>query len=303
MRRLTMLFACLLPLTAQQKTTFEVASVKPSSPVNVGDPHNFRQLSGPRFGPGTADATRWVCDNCSVGMLLAEAYNLKRFQITGPKWLDSERFDIVARVPEGATRDDLRVMQQNLLAERFGIKARTEKKEMQVFDLVAAKPKLTAAAPPKPGAEAQPRHFDRGGPSARPTQFRMSADGFPDHNTGRTMTITMHGATRHQAVGEDMQQFADFLAAQLDRPVTDSTGLAGKFDFLLTFSGGKGMEGGSAMGMMMHGAGAHAEDPDATPQPPLMKAIQDQLGLRLEGKKGMADILIIDHIEKAPTGN
>src|SRR5450759_3975230 len=139
MNRAAILIACLLPWTAladDSHTTFEVASVKPSAPVNIGDLHNFRILTGPRFGPGTEDATRWVCDNCSLGMLLAEAHDLKRFQITGPRFLDSERFDVVARVAPGATKDDLRAMQQNLLAERFGLKARLEKKETQVFDLV-----------------------------------------------------------------------------------------------------------------------------------------------------------------------
>jgi uncharacterized protein (TIGR03435 family) len=125
------------------------------------------------------------------------------------------------------------------------------------------------------------------------------------------VTFTMHGITRHQAVGEDMQQLADLLAAQLDRPVTDSTGLAGKYDFLLTFSGGKPGDGGGAAAMMMHGGpggpgggGGHdGNDSDTMTQPPLPRAIQDQLGLRLEAKKGMADLLIIDHIERAPSGN
>ena len=58
-------------LAADSKKSFEVASVKPSTPISVGDMHNFRILTGPRFGPGTEDATRWVCDNCSLGMLLA----------------------------------------------------------------------------------------------------------------------------------------------------------------------------------------------------------------------------------------
>lgn len=320
MKSIAILVACMLPvgaLAVEPKKTFEVASVKPSAlPGGGGDGHNVRMMMGARFGPGTADPTRWACDNCPLSLLLTQAYNLKRFQITGPNWLDSERFDIAARVAEGATKADLRFMQRNLLAERFGLKARLEQKEMQVYDLVIGKkpPKLKDAAPAKPGADGPSTHsFGHGGPGAEPMQMKMGADGFRDHSTDRTVTITMHGNTRHQAVGEEMQELADFLAAQLDKPVTDSTGLTGKYDFLLTFSGGKGGALGGEMAMMFHGGpggpggggGSHLDglDSDAMSQPPLQKAIQDQLGLRLEAKKGMAEMLIIDHLERVPSEN
>ncbi|MEO8371332.1 MAG: TIGR03435 family protein, partial [Candidatus Solibacter sp.] len=236
MNRIAIALACLLPLgalAADSKKSFEVASVKPSTPISVGDMHNFRILTGPRFGPGTEDATRWVCDNCSLGMLLASAYDLKRFQITAPKWIDSEKFDIAARVAPGATREDLRAMQQNLLAERFGLKARLEKKEMQVYDLVVAKnpPKLLETAASKPAAS--PSHDGHSGPSAVSAPSRAgAAPAFGERNSGRTFTMNMHGNTRHQAVGESMQELADVLAGQLEKPVTDSTGLTGKYDFL-----------------------------------------------------------------------
>ena len=307
MHRLALSLACLLPLgalAADSKTSFEVASVKPSTPVNVGDMHNFRTLSGPRFGPGTEDATRWVCDSCSLGMLISSAYDLKRFQITGPKFLDSERFDITARVAPGATKEDLRIMQQNLLAERFGLKARLEKKEMQVYDLVVAKnpPKLVETSSAKPAAAAA-GHEGHSGPSAISTPApRAGETRGAFGNSGRTFTMNMHGNTRHQAVGETMPELADMLAAQLSKPVTDSTGLTGKYDFLLTFAGGNGPD----IAVLHGGAGGPAAgghdgaEPEA---PPLQKALQDQLGLRLESKKGSAGNLIVDHIERVPSEN
>jgi len=290
---LFLLFASLL--AAEPAKTFEVASVKPAAPSVIGP--SFHAKTGPRFGPGTSDATRWACDNCSLAVLLIEAYNLKRFQIAGPKWLDSERFDIVAQVAEGATKEDLRLMEQNLLAERFGLKVHFEKKEMQVYDLVVGKgaPKLKETTGAKPADGAASHEFGHGG----------GGGGFQhDAASGRTFTITMHGNTRHQAVAEDMRQLSDFLAAQLDRPVTDSTGLTGKYDFLLTFSGGKGSDAIPA-GVMMHdGPGAgHADGPDAEAPPLLQKAIQDQLGLRLDAKKGVADILIVDHMDRVAAEN
>ncbi len=326
MKRIAVLIVCSLPvgaLAAELKKTFEVASVKPSAPPG-GSAGMVRMMMGSRFGPGTADPTRWACDNCPVSMLLTQAYNLKRFQITGPAWMDNERFDIAARVAEGATKDDLRLMQKSLLEERFGLKARLELKEMQVMELVVAKngPKFkesttTPADPSKP--------LGMGG---GPLQMKMGADGFPDLPKDRTMTFVMNGNAKHQAVAEDMTQFVAFLSAQLDKPVTDSTGLTAKYDYTMTYAaiagrgpGGGGGGGGGPMMMMMMtrgpgpggpggpgagpGGGDHSpiEGVDVEAAPPLQKAVQDQLGLRLEAKKGMADMLFIDQLEKVPTEN
>jgi uncharacterized protein (TIGR03435 family) len=195
-------------------------------------------------------------------------------------------------------------MEQNLLAERFGLKVHFEKKEMQVYDLVVGKgsPKLKETAGVKPAADGgATREFGHGGPSeTRTADFHFGPG-------GQTFTITIHGNTRHQAVAEDMRQLSDFLAAQLDRPVTDSTGLTGKYDFLLTFSGGKSPDI-SPLGAMAHGGaggpgGGHADSPEVEAPPLLQKAIQDQLGLRLDAKKGIAEILIVDHMERVAGEN
>lgn len=285
---------------AEAGKTFEVASVRPSATAagGFGEGHGSHAATGPRFGPGTEDATRWVCDGCSPGLLLTEAFGLKRFQITGPKWLDSERFDIAARLAEGSTRGDLRLMLQSLLASRFGLQARVEKnREMQVYDLVAVKSTLRlhdAASAKAAGESTGSEHsFGHGGPG------------------GRTFTMTFHGITRHQAVGEDMGELAGFLSSQLDRPVTDSTGLTGRYDFLLTFASVKEVEGGGPPAEMegggppagMHGGHPEGAETDPLSQPPLQKAVRDQLGLRLEGKKGAADMLIVERMEKTPSGN
>ncbi|MCU1326030.1 MAG: hypothetical protein JWN34_1400, partial [Bryobacterales bacterium] len=255
MKRLALLLAVSGLSALAQNRSFDVASVKPAAPPPGmhGEGGAVRMMMGQRFGPGTADPTRWACDNCTLMMLLTQAYNLKRFQISGPPWLDSERFDITARVPEGATKDDLREMQRTLLAERFGMKARIEPKEMQVYDLVVGskghKLKESTAAPVDPNAAPQMPGMGRGGPM----QIKLGSDGFPDLPPGRTMTMNFNGNSKHQAVGEDMKQLTDMLSANLDKPVTDSTGLTGRYDFSLTFSGGSGRggPGGGAMMVMM----------------------------------------------------
>ena len=315
-KTLVLVFACLLPVAAfavESKKTFEVASVKPSTPPGGGN--MVRIMMGNRFGPGTEDPTRWVCDNCPLSMLLTQAYNLKRFQITGPAWLDSERFDISARVAAGSTKDDLRLMQKSLLEERFGLVARLEPKEMQVFELVVAKAGKLKESTTTPADPTKPLAIGGG-----PMQMKMGADGFPDLPKDRTMTFVINGNAKHQAVAEDMTQFTAFLSSQLDKPVTDSTGLTGKYDYTLTYAaisgrGPGGGGGGGGMGMMVRtegpggrggpGGGDHSpiEGAEVESAPPLQKAVQEQLGLKLEAKKGMADMLFIDKIEKTPTEN
>ena len=335
MKRIALLLAtCALSAIAQKKT-FEVASVKPSAPPGGGN--MVRITTGSRFGPGTPEPTRWNCDNCTLMTLLTLGWKLKAFQIAGPAWLSTDRFDIAARLAEGATKDDLRLMQQSLLADRFGLRFRLEDKEMQVYDLVPGKngPKLKESAA-KPAAAAAPGTlpglpFTVGGSGggaggSAPVQLKMGADGFPNFAADRTMTFTVNGNTKHQAVGEDMQQFSDMLSSQLDKPVTDATGLKGRYDFTLTFSGGStrgpgGGGGGSGMVIMTRGgpgggpggagpgggagggAGTPLDGMETDSAPPLTKAVQDQLGLRLEAKKGVAVTLFIDKIERAPSEN
>src|SRR5260221_14597849 len=101
-------FASLLPLPvlslvagavfgegARQSPEFEVASVKPAAPQTGGGP-----FVGIRGGPGTQDATRITYVNESLRNLLTEAYGLKAYQVAGPEWIDTERYDIVAKVAE-----------------------------------------------------------------------------------------------------------------------------------------------------------------------------------------------------------
>ena len=76
--------------------------------------------------------------------VLTNAYGVKGFQISGPGWLDSERYDIVAKLPRGATKAEFMVMLQNLLAERFKLTLHREKKDLPMYALVVGKngPKL-----------------------------------------------------------------------------------------------------------------------------------------------------------------
>ena len=115
---------------------FEVASVKPSPPVKPGE----RVYYGPaRGGPGTPDPGQITWTYARFFDLLMTAFDVKNYQISGPAWLTDERYDVIARVPAGATTEQVRVMWQNLLAERFGLTLHRESREFRVDELVIAK--------------------------------------------------------------------------------------------------------------------------------------------------------------------
>ncbi len=116
------------------KLEFEVASVKPAPPPGDG-----RILVGGRGGPGSQDPSQMTFNNATVKMLLINAYNVKSYQVTGPSWIDTERYNIIAKVPEGTSKADGQVMLQNLLAERFKIVLHRETKELPLYELNVAK--------------------------------------------------------------------------------------------------------------------------------------------------------------------
>ena len=111
--------------TPDSQVAFEVATVKPSAPAGLG-----RIRIGNRGGPGTEDPGRFTCDRCNLSMLVSTAYDLNVVQISGPSWLTEPQFDVTAKVPEGATKAQFRIMMQNLLIERFKLAAHREKKDL-----------------------------------------------------------------------------------------------------------------------------------------------------------------------------
>jgi len=128
------------------------------------------------------------------------------------------------------------------------------------------------------------------------------------------------GRARMQAGQESMEDFAKMLSNQVGKPVTDATGLTGKYDFTVTWDGARdifGFGGGlppmpqpppggsAASGVSTTGNGAAllAGATDAEPLPTIFAAVQLQLGLKLEQKKGQIETIVVDHVEKVPTEN
>jgi uncharacterized protein (TIGR03435 family) len=258
--------------------SFEVASIKPAAPVQ-----GSRIMIGSRGGPGTADPGQMTFTNASIEDLIESAYNVKSYQITGPAWLESARFDVIARVPAGTTKEQSRIMMQNLLADRFKLVVHHSSKEASVYALVVAKGGLklkesaneTAAAPGTvPG--------------------------------GMTMMIAPGGKMRMAATGTTIAKFLDALGMQLDRPIIDATGLTGKYDITLDFAPDPAILQAkmAAMGVapppgLVQDSGTQDPNGAAT----IFSALPDQLGLRLEARKGPVDLLVVDSVQKTPTEN
>jgi len=133
---------CLLLLA--QAPQFEAASVKPASP----DARGIRCTGG----PGTSDPGLLRCENYSLSYLVMMAYNLRSFQLAAPGWMESARYDVMARIPAGAGNQQFQLMLQRLLAERWKLQAHFEKRDMAVYALTVDKngPKLKDSQEPPP---------------------------------------------------------------------------------------------------------------------------------------------------------
>jgi len=257
------------------KPAFEVASIKPSPP-----PGPRGMMVGRFGGPGSDDPGRVTFRNFDLSGLVVVAYHIDYYQLSAPSWLQDERFDVVAKLPDGATKEQFQLMLQNLLAERFHLAAHREKKEGPVYELVVGKngPKLQESpAEPIPKSELE----------SAPTRWhsKLGGDGFPLLPPGRRPWEEMIGSRASWRYADtSMEEFAAMLSTQLRRPVINATGLKGKYDFTLRYVLER----------------ANAGDDSG---PTLLGAIQGQLGLKLEPKKGLIDIVVVDHIDKAPTEN
>jgi uncharacterized protein (TIGR03435 family) len=311
---------------AQTKPTFEVASIKPSAPLDMAKvAAGIQSGQMPRVGP-RVDGARAEYIYMALKELIVLAYKVKPYQITGPDWMASQRFDIEAKLPEGASKDDAPQMLQALLEERFKLAVHRDSKEHSVLALVVGKggPKMKesaeAPAPLDENAPLKPGEMkmDTGEGPARVT---LGKDGSAIVNMGAKgiLSYRMDQATQSlhlEANQVTMAGFADMLTqfAVLGgggvSQVVDMTELKGNYQVALDFSLADLMSMVRAAGVALPGAaggGAPSNSPaDAASEPggtsSLNKAVQ-ALGLKLEQRKAMVEQLIVDHVEKTPTEN
>jgi uncharacterized protein (TIGR03435 family) len=295
--------------TPDKTLSFDAATIKPFVP-QTGRGGRLFFFGGSRGGPGSSDPGRIQYPATTLKNLLTIAYHVKDFQVSGPGFLDTERFEIQATMPPETTKEQFQIMLQNLLAERFKVAIHRETKDLPMYTLTIAKngPKLKESADSEePKAEEPPMPPPGGrGP------LKIGPDGFPvvpmNGGRGGMMFLMMPAGSRLIGQKVTMQELAESLSKVFTRPVTDGTGLKGKYDFTLTYS----MEGLNPGMMVMApppppppGAGGRgpSETPEIEPPQNILAAIQSQLGLKLEPKKGPVDLIVVDHAEKTPTEN
>jgi uncharacterized protein (TIGR03435 family) len=265
----------LLPPRAVQ---FEVATIKPSRP---------EEERSSRVSPDHYDVHA-----TSLDILIFNGFDIptapaiwdESHLIAGlPKWATTERFDVTAKLPSDAFgppgnpfTDDLRLMLRNLLIERFGIKFHYEDRPALAYTLVAAKPKMKKADPSG---------------RANCNEAGVMINDPRDSNPRLNRLVSCQSVT--------MTQFArllgDFASLYVDTPVEDATGLDGAWDFTLSFS--------DAPLLTSPAAGNGTAAPDLNGVISLEDAINKQLGLKLEKRRRMVPILVIDHLEEKPTDN
>ncbi len=242
---------CLAAGLWSQTTTapgFEVASVKPSAPGGRGG--IIRPLPGNQTYMG---------NNITLRLMMTVAYSVTDRQIAGgPDWINTDRFDIMAKAERPGTTDELHRMLQAMIEDRFQLKVRRETREMPVWALTVDKggPKMT---------EHDAADLDH-------PPFGPNKDG-KRGTSGRNVK---------------MDYFAFFLSRLLDRSVIDKTGLTKYYDVDLEFvpegQPGPRPDGGDA--------------PPLPEGPSIFTAVREQLGLKLESSKGPVEYLVIEHVEK-----
>jgi uncharacterized protein (TIGR03435 family) len=232
---------------------FEVATIKPSDPAH---PEQIITLRGAEV----------ITTNVTVHDLINLAYWLHPKQLSGgPAWIETEKFDMTGKPDEPGQPnvDQMKVMIQKLLADRFQLKFHREKRELPAYVI----------RPAKTGAKITRSQED---PKGLPGWF------YARNPMGMTMTFR----------NSPMSQFAALLQNWLDKPVVDQSGLSERYDFTLTFTPD------AAQAALLGGgpAPAAADNPDAAPD--LFAAFQQQLGLKLEGTRAPVDVTVIDKVEK-----
>lgn len=279
------LLLAVIPLLLSGQS-FEVASVKTAAPLD-------RPIFIMKGGPGSTDPGQFTCFAVPLHNLVLRAFGIRPYQLSSARSLETDKYDIVAKVPAGASEERFRIMLQNLLAERIGLKFHHETKDLPAFDMVIAKGGVKLKPAEVPATSDRPSAIPDGGRRGGES-LSVDKDGKPQLSPGRATRAILpldEHTTRISARMQDVEGLLGMMRNQSGYPVTDKTGLTGKYDFNLDFARDPGPAG----------------DPGAVtapdPVPNFFMAIQQQLGLKLEPKKEPADVLVIDSWSKVPVGN
>jgi uncharacterized protein (TIGR03435 family) len=246
---------------------FEVVSIRPSGPQSP---------RGSRGGPGSSGPERYEFYSATVLDLISVAWNVDSFQISSKADLDRDHFDVDAKVPAGATKGEFRLMLQNMLAERFGLRAHVEERDFPAYALRVAKSGLKIKeADDHVGEE---RKQGGGGQTASTQEVPSFRSKQSISGSGLVVSI--------EARLEPMSVLVRSMPKPDGLPVVDETGLSGRFSYTLDYS----------------------EDPSGPPElsaqdaPSLATALR-RLGLELVRTNAPFKVVTVESIDRAPTPN
>jgi len=323
-----LLVGVLTAQVTQAQFSFEVASIKPATPFSLD-----KMLSG-RIHVGSVKGSEADFQFVSLMDLLAYAYRVKTYQIAGPTWIRDGRWDIKAKLPDGAPADRVPEMMVSLLIERFKLMAHDETRESAAYELVIEKggPKFKEAPPEddstvaKTPAEETSSTFSLGGFPGGAGNMNFGNDGRGVITGGPNDTTRVsqnpNGGMRLEISRLTMPSLANMVTSFVDRPVIDGTGLKGTYQVVLdlpfesmlsviqnlagtsAFQGGfPGFPGGGFAGFGgAPGAGTAVPGSATDPTASMFQSIQ-QLGLKMQSRKTPVRTIVIDHFEKTPIDN
>jgi uncharacterized protein (TIGR03435 family) len=226
-----------------------------------------------------------------LAVAISIAFGFPSFQFSTRDPCCQAGFDFDVRVPEGTTKEQFDRMLQNLLRERFKLAFHYQRKEMTIYELTVGSngPKMKQSPPSPP-----PQSDERAVKSP-------DKDGYPVFPAGVTDLRGNGDHYRWTAFNVSTQDIAKTLSDQLRRPVVDATGLNGKYDVDLKWVVVAHLLSERQQAEIEEQAGRKLSD--AGSGPTLVRAVQDQLGLKMNSKRGAGEIVVIDHVEKVPTEN
>ncbi len=258
----------LLPVLAQQPK-FELTDVHVSSTAFW-----FAQNTNGQIRPGLIVDRLYIYRDATLLSLIQAAYGVPEDMVSGgPSWLKSDLFDVVAKVPEGTTPANLKLMLQSLLADRFALVAQTESRPSPRYVLAAGKgkPKLKPAATPG------------GDPGCKQERVTPPAGG-PDGQLSPKIKASCHNMTS-QDIANTLKQMAGGYVSYLDHDIIDSTNLEGAWDFEMEWT-----------------------PPGAVPDKgrdsiTIFEAVSKQLGLTLELHDVPLPLMVVKSVSRKPTPN
>jgi uncharacterized protein (TIGR03435 family) len=269
---------------------FEVASIRPTPSIDD---------QGGKVNLGVhIDGAQVRFVSFSLRDYLARAYGTNTAMVFGPDWTASERFDISATLPAGATPNQFPEMLQALLADRFQLKFHKEKKELPAYALLTGKGPLKLKESP-PDSDA-----DQDEPKGNATLAATGSAAGVGVNFGHGSSYSLAN-NRFEVRKLTMTQIATYMERFADHPIVDMTGLSGKYDFTINLT----EEDYQAMLMRAAISVGASLPPEAirmlaanSSGAGLSDALQ-QVGLRLDSRKAPLDVLVIDDALKTPTAN